>query len=70
LAEHDLFGKPGVHFSGSCSKEAKALAVQTQDLWEREILFKIADQWQLLGGSQNNKEAANRPKAFPQKAGY
>ena len=30
------------------AKEAKALAVETQDLWERGLLLKIADQWQLL----------------------
>ena len=30
------------------AKEAKALAVETQDLWERDLLLKIADQWQLI----------------------
>ncbi len=39
------------------AKEAKALAIETQDLWERELLFKIADQWQLLGA----RRAAKKP---------
>jgi hypothetical protein len=30
------------------SKEARALAVETRDLWARDLLLKIADQWQLL----------------------
>jgi hypothetical protein len=30
------------------AEEARRLAADTHDLWEREILFKIASQWQLL----------------------
>jgi hypothetical protein len=39
-------------------QEAKALAAQTQDLWERELLLKIADQWQLLAAHR----AAKKPQ--------
>jgi hypothetical protein len=39
------------------AKEAKALAMETLDLWERELLFKIADQWQLLAA----RRAAKKP---------
>jgi hypothetical protein len=38
--------------------EAKALAVETQDLWEREMLFKIAGQWQLVAAHR----AAKKPE--------
>jgi hypothetical protein len=41
------------------AKEAKALAAETRDLWEREMYFKIADQWQLLGAHM----AAKKPQA-------
>jgi hypothetical protein len=44
------------------SKEAKALAAGTQDLWERELLFKIADQWQLLAAHRAVKESRAAPK--------
>jgi hypothetical protein len=37
--------------------EAKTLAVQTQDLWERETLLRVATEWQLLAGHQASKEA-------------
>jgi hypothetical protein len=40
------------------AKEAKALAVETQDLWERELLFKIADQWQLLSARRAARKQA------------
>ena len=30
------------------TEEATKFAADTRDLWEREILFKIANQWQLL----------------------
>jgi hypothetical protein len=43
------------------AKEAKALAVETQDLWERELLFKLADQWQLLAA----RRAAKKPQTAP-----
>jgi hypothetical protein len=38
------------------AKEARALAVETQDLWERELLFKIAGQWQLLSAHRAAKK--------------
>jgi hypothetical protein len=38
------------------SKQAKALAAETQDLWERELLFKIADRWQLLSAHRAAKK--------------
>jgi hypothetical protein len=40
------------------AKEAKALAVETQDVWEREMLFKIAGQWQLLSAHRAAKRQA------------
>jgi hypothetical protein len=43
------------------SKEAKALAAETQDLWERELLFKIADQWRLIEAHR----AGNKPQTAP-----
>jgi len=36
--------------------EAKALAIQTQDLWERELLLKVADQWQLIAAHRAAKK--------------
>jgi hypothetical protein len=42
------------------AKEAKALAIQTQDLWGRELLLKIADQWQLIAAHR----AAKKPPAL------
>jgi hypothetical protein len=44
------------------SKEAKVLAAETQDLWERELLFKIADQWQLLSAHRAAKKSPTAPK--------
>jgi hypothetical protein len=41
--------------------EAKALAVETQDLWERELLFKIAGQWQLLSAHRAAKKQRTVP---------
>jgi hypothetical protein len=38
------------------AEEAKALAAQTRDLWERETLLRIATQWQLLAGHKAVKE--------------
>jgi hypothetical protein len=43
------------------AKEAKALAVETQDLWERELLFKIADQWQLMAAHRAAKASRIAP---------
>ena len=40
------------------AKEAKALAMETLDLWERELLFKIADQWQLLSARRAARKQA------------
>ena len=39
------------------AREAKRLAAETQDLWEREMLFKIADQWQLLEAHRAAKKS-------------
>ncbi len=41
------------------AEEAKALAAQTQDLWERETYLRIATQWQLLAAHRAVKE--NKP---------
>ena len=49
------------------AKEAKALAVETQDLWVREILFKIADQWQLLAARSAAKKPQTALKLVPGK---
>ena len=38
------------------AEEAKALAAQTQDLWERETYLRIATQWQLLAAHRAVKE--------------
>lgn len=38
------------------AEEAKALAAQTQDLWERETLLRIATQWQPLASHRAVKE--------------
>jgi hypothetical protein len=43
------------------AREAKRLAAETQDRWERELLFKIADQWQLLAA----RRAAKKPQTAP-----
>jgi len=37
--------------------EAKTLAAQTQDLWERETLLRVATEWQLLAAHQASKAA-------------
>ena len=44
------------------AKEAKALAIETQDLWERELLFKIAGQWQLLSAHRAAKKQQTAPR--------
>jgi hypothetical protein len=41
--------------------EAKVLAIQTQDLWERELLLRIADQWQLIASHRAAKEGRSEP---------
>lgn len=40
------------------AREAKRFAAETQDLWERELLFKIADQWRLLEAPRLAKKTA------------
>ena len=52
------------------AKEAKTLAVETQDLWERELLLKIADQWQLIGAHRVAKRSQTVLKVVPAKPGY
>lgn len=41
--------------------EAKALSARTLDLWEREMLLRIATQWQLLASHKTAKEAPLQP---------
>jgi hypothetical protein len=43
------------------AREAKRLAAETQDLWERGMLFKIADQWQLLEAHTAAKKSQTAP---------
>ena len=50
--------------------EAKALAVETQDLWERELLLKIADQWQLIGAHRAAKRSQTALKVVLGKPSY
>jgi hypothetical protein len=38
------------------ARKAKRLAAETQDLRERELLLKIADQWQLLAAHRAAKK--------------
>jgi hypothetical protein len=52
------------------AKEAKALAVETQDLWERELLLKIADQWQLIGAHRAAKRSQTVLKVVLGKPSY
>jgi hypothetical protein len=42
---------------GRRAEEAKALAAQTQDLWEREAPLRLATQWQLIAAHKAAKEA-------------
>jgi hypothetical protein len=49
------------------AREAKALAMETQDLWERELLFKIADRWQLLAAHRAAKKPPTTLKLVPGK---
>ena len=37
--------------------EAKSMAKQAKDVWERETLLIVATQWQLLAGHKANGEA-------------
>jgi hypothetical protein len=43
------------------AREAKRFAAETQDLWEREMLFKIADQWQLLAARRTAARKLQTP---------
>jgi hypothetical protein len=38
------------------AEEAKSLARQSQDVWEREILLRVATQWQLLAAHREVKD--------------
>jgi hypothetical protein len=54
----DFFCGMAVMTANECHQratEAKALAVETQDLWEREMLFKIGTQWQLVAAHRAKK---------------
>jgi hypothetical protein len=42
------------------AEEAKSLAKQCQDVWEREILLRVATQWQLLAAHRDVKESRRR----------
>jgi hypothetical protein len=39
------------------ANEAKILASQTRDLWERETLLHIATLWQLVASHKESKDA-------------
>jgi len=45
------------------AEEAKALAAQTQDLWEREAFLRVATQWQLIAAHKATKESNSHRKA-------
>jgi hypothetical protein len=38
------------------AEEAKRLAMQSRDVWEREILLRVATQWQLLAAHRERNE--------------
>jgi hypothetical protein len=38
------------------SMEARKLAAETDDLWQRQILFQIAEQWQLISVHRMEKQ--------------
>ena len=42
------------------AEEAKSFAKQCQDVWEREILLRVATQWQLLAAHRDVKESRRR----------
>ena len=42
------------------AEEAKRLAMQSRDVWEREILLRVATQWQLLAAHRELKESNQR----------
>jgi hypothetical protein len=43
------------------AEEAKSLAKQSRDVWEREILLRVATQWQLLAAHRAVKESSQHP---------
>jgi hypothetical protein len=45
------------------AEEAKSLAKQCRDVWEREILLRVATQWQLLAAHRDVKESKQRSVA-------
>jgi hypothetical protein len=45
--------------------EAETLAVQTQDDWERELLLRVATQWELLAAIRRAK-TEGRKKSQPE----
>ncbi len=45
----------------SRAEEAKSLARKCQDVWEREILLRVATQWQLLAAHRDVKESRQHP---------
>jgi hypothetical protein len=45
------------------AEEAKSLARQSQDVWEREILLRVATQWQLLAAHRDVKDNRQRAAA-------
>jgi hypothetical protein len=45
------------------SGEAKALAAQPQDLWEREALLRVATRWQLIAAHKAAKQAKQAKQA-------
>ena len=52
------------------ANEAKALAIQTQDLWERELLLRIAEQWQLVAARRAAERSLTVSKVVSGKPGY
>ena len=52
------------------ANEAKALAIQTQDLWERELLVRIAEQWQLVAARRAAERSRAVSKVVSGKPGY
>ena len=50
------------------AEEAKRLAMQSRDVWEREILLRVATQWQLLAAHRELKESNQRLTTIEQLA--
>ena len=47
------------------SMEARKLASETDDLWQRQILFQIAEQWQLVSVHRMEKQRPDGPPHPP-----